>query len=93
MLKKLDNLSPPISLYYKKHLRHSSPISGIISIITYTTIIILGIVFSINFLFQKNPIAYFYNRFVYDIGLFSFNNSGIFHFIYLGQSNNLPYDN
>ena len=93
MLKQFDNLSPPISLFYKRHLRHSSTISGIISIITYTTIIILGIIFSINFLFQKNPIAYFYNRFIYDIGIFSFNNSGIFHFLYLGQKSDFSYDN
>ena len=93
MLKRLDNLSSPITLFYKGFPRHSSIISGIITILTYTTIIILGVVFSIDFLFKKNPIAYFYNRFIYDIGIFSFNNSGIFHFIYLGQKDNLPYDN
>ena len=85
MLKRLDNLSSPITLFYKGFPRHSSIISGIITILTYTTIIILGVFFSINFLFKKNPSIFYYNRFIYDIGLFSFNNSGIFHFIYLGQ--------
>ena len=58
MLKRLDNLSSPITLFYKGFQRHSSIISGIITILTNTTIIILGVVFSINFLFKKIQ-AYF----------------------------------
>ena len=91
MFKQLDNLSPKITLFYKGLKRHSSSISGIITIIIYITIIILGLIFSFDFIFKKNPSSYFYNRFTYDVGTFSFNNKGIFHFIEIG--NNIKYDN
>ena len=92
MLKQLDNLSPQITLFYKGYDRHSSTISGIISLLTYLTIIVLGIIFSIDFLLKRNPRAYFYNRFIYDVGIFSFNNSGLFHFILVGEVKNISYD-
>ena len=92
MLKQLDTLSPQITLFYKGFDRHSSSISGILSILTYSTIIILGIIFSLDFLLKRNPRAYFYNRFIYDVGIFSFNNSGLFHFILGGEINNISYD-
>jgi hypothetical protein len=58
MLKRLDNLSSPITLFYKGFPRHSSIISGIITILTYTTIIILGVFFQLIF-FLKKIQAYF----------------------------------
>ena len=93
MHKQLDFLSPKITLFYKGFDRHSSSISVIISISVYLTILILGIIFSMDFLFKKNPTTYFYNRFIYDVGTFSFNNTGIFHFIRTGEINNISYDN
>jgi len=93
MFKILDNLSPKITLFYKGFHRHSSSISGIITILTYITIIILSLIFSFDFLLKRNPTSYFYNRFTYDVGTFSFNNTGIFHFIQAGERNDIPYDN
>jgi len=93
MFKQLDNLSPKIVLFYKGFESHSSSISGIITILTYLTILILGLIFSIDFVFKKNPTAYFYNKFIYDIGVFSFDNTGIFHFIKVGDIDNMEYYN
>ncbi len=93
MFKQLDNLSPKIVLFYKGFESHSSSISGIITILTYLIILILGMIFSIDFVFKKNPTTYFYKKFIYDIGVFSFNNKGIFHFIQLGDNNNMDYYN
>ena len=92
MLKAIDNLSPPITLFYKGYERHSSSISGCLTIITYLVIVILGIFFSMDFILKRNPTSFFYNRFIYDIGTFSFNNTGIFHFIVTGEQTNEEYD-
>ena len=70
MLKTFDSLSPPITLYYKNQDRHSSSLSGFLTIIAYAIIIILSIFFSLDFLLKMHPSAYFYNKFVSDTGLF-----------------------
>ena len=53
-LKKIDFLSPPVTLYRKEELRHSSIFSGILTIITYLIIIILGLNYFSNFISKKN---------------------------------------
>ena len=93
MFKQLDFLSPKITLFYRGSKRHSSSISGIITILTYIAIIILGLIFSFDFILKRNPTSYFYNRFAYDVGTFSFNDTGIFHFLQAGETNNYKYDN
>ena len=91
MLKQLDNLSPKIILFYKGYECHSSSISGIITLLTYIIIAILGLIFSLDLILKRNPTSYFYNTFIYDIGVYSFNNTGIFHFIEAGDINNMIY--
>ncbi len=93
MFKQLDNLSPKIILFYKGYECHSSSISGIITLLTYITIAILGLIFSLDLILKRNPTSYFYNTFIYDIGVYSFNNTGIFHFIEAGDINNMIYYN
>jgi hypothetical protein len=93
MLKYCDFLSPPITLYYRNQERHSSSLSGLLTIIAYMIIIIFSIIFSLDFLLKMNPTSYFYNKFVSDIGYFPFNSSGIFHFIVIGEQVNLDYNN
>jgi hypothetical protein len=92
MLKSCDNLSPPITLYYKEGDRHSSSLSGLLTIISYITIIGLSIVFSLDFLLKINPTSFFYNKYLSDTGFFSLNSSGIFHFISTGEEYNISYD-
>ena len=58
-LKKLDFLSPNITLYHKGNLSHSSKISGIISIISLIVIIIFCIYYLIDLFKRENPKLYF----------------------------------
>ena len=80
-IKNLDYLSPPITIYYKGDLTHSSIISGILSIISVLIIIILGVYFSIFFIKRTNLNAFYYNCYVPNAGFFEFNSSSLFHFI------------
>ena len=80
-IKNLDYLSPAVTFYYKGILSHSSIISGIISIISFTFILILGIYFSLDLIYRSEPKAYYFNSYVEDAGIFPLNSSSIFHFI------------
>ena len=83
VLKYLDYLSPPITFYHKGFLSHSSILSGILSIISFSLIIILAVQFSFDLIKRQNPTSFFFNRFIEDSGTFYFNSSGLFHFISL----------
>ena len=83
IFRNLDFLSPPITLYHKGKRKHSSVISGIITIISYLIILACIIYYLIDFIEKSNPTTYFFNRYVEDAGIFSFNESSIFHYINL----------
>ena len=51
--KKIDFLTPPITLFYKGDEAHSSVFSGIISLITYSIIFIFGVYYSLEFIYKK----------------------------------------
>ena len=81
-LKKFDMLSPKITLYYNKKNIHASPISGVITIIAFLLILTFGILGLISCLYRKKPIIYFAERYIKDVGTFSFNEShNFFNFI------------
>ena len=80
-LKCFDFLSPNIHLYFKNKKKHSSCISGLLSIILVIAIIIVSLLFSKDFLLRKNPTSSFYKRYIDDVDYISFNSSGIFHYI------------
>ena len=81
-LKKFDMLSPKITLYYNKKNIHASPISGVITIIAFLFILTFGILGLISCLYRKEPIIYFAERYIKDVGTFSFNDSyNFFNFI------------
>ena len=80
-LKKLDMLSPYITLYFKGEKKHSSKFSGILSIITYLLVLIISIYYIVEFVNKKSPKAYFFNRYVEDAGDFTLNSSSMFNFI------------
>ena len=48
-----DFISPDIQLYYKGRKKHSSIYSILISIITFITLLILSIIFSLDFFYIK----------------------------------------
>ena len=77
----LDFISPDVHLYYKGRTKHSSIFSVIISIISFIVLMILSVVFALEFILHKNPTAFYYNKFVDDIGVFYLNHSSFFHFV------------
>ena len=76
-------LSPKITLYYKQKNTHASIISGILSIIAYSLIISFTITYFIRYINKENPIAYFFNRYIEDIGTFSFKDNFFFNYMKL----------
>ena len=93
MMSFINFVSPPITLYYKKNLKHNNIGSIIISIISLLIIITFSIIFSLDFIFHKNPINYYYIKYIEDTGNYIFNSDSIFHFITLGdEKNNNSYD-
>ena len=93
-IKKFDFLSPPITLYFKGENAHSSIISGVLSIITYSFIISFSIIYALDFINRESPTTYFFNRYIEDVGRFPINASSIFSFVQMMNSSTLlPKDN
>ena len=86
-LKKIDFLSPNITLYHKDFLSHSSKVSGFISLISFIIIILFGVYYSLDLIRRENPKIFFYNSFVEKTNSFQINSSNLFHFITLGSMN------
>ena len=85
-IKNMDFLSPPITFYYNGFQSHASITSGILSIIAIIINISLAIYFSLDIFKRKDLVAYYFNTFVDDAGVFPFNASSFFHFISLGEN-------
>ena len=81
IIRKLDFLSPSITLYYKGEQSHSSIFSGILTILLCIVCITFGLIYAIQFINKSNPQVYYYNRFVEDAGEFPINASSMFSFI------------
>ena len=82
-IKKLDMLSPPITLYYNEESKHSSICSGLLSIIVFIAVILAVIYYLLKFIEGKSPKAYFSNKYIEDIGTFPVNATSMFNFIQL----------
>jgi hypothetical protein len=90
-LRKLDLLSPPITLYYKKETSHSSIVSGILSIIAYSICFAFIVMNFLQYIHNTNPNVYYYNRFVEEAGEFPVNASSMFNFIQIKDTRkNIP---
>ena len=83
ILKKLDFLSPPVTLYHNGLLSHPSIVSGIIYIISLLSIFIFAIYYFIILFKREEPEAFFFNHFIEDAGTFPLNSSSLFHFVSL----------
>ena len=88
IFKKIDMLSPPITLFFKGDNSHSSIFSGILTIVAYIIIVIFGVYYSLDFIQKKNPSVFFFDRYIEDSGEFTLNSSSIFHYIELRYSLN-----
>ena len=80
-LKKLDWLSPPITLYFKGEGSHVSIYSGILSLVAYIIVVVATFYYALGFINREDPKAYFFNRYIEDAGTFPVNASQMFNFI------------
>jgi len=87
LLKKVDMISPPVTLFFRGEDKHSSIFAGILTIIVYIAIFALAIYYFLGFINKTNPTAYFFDRFQDDAGIFPLNASSIFHYIGLENLN------
>ena len=89
----IDFIAPRITLFNNKLLNHSSFSAIILSILTIIIIITFSIIFSLDFIFHKNPTAFYYKRYIDDVGLFPLNSSSLFHFIsFFKEEGDIDYD-
>ena len=88
IFKKLDYLSPRITLYFKGNSIHPTIFSGILTIITIIIISSFGIIYFIQYINKSDKKIYFFNRYVKDAGIFPLNSSSMFHFIQLVRTDN-----
>jgi len=86
LLKKLDFISPTITIYYKGSLIHSSIFSGILSIISILFIIIITIYYFFDMIQRKNPIVNRIESYINDVPIFQVNSSSFFHFLTIVSS-------
>ena len=81
ILKKLDILSPPITLFVNGEAPHVSIFSAILSIVAYLIIIVASFYYALKFINRDDPKAYFVNRYIEDAGTFPVNATQMLHFI------------
>ena len=94
-LKKLDMLSPPITLFFKEEGQHSSIFSGILTSIAYILVFVAGVYYALEFINKESPKAYFFNRYIEDAGTFPVNASSMFNFIQIADTrtnDEIPFD-
>ena len=80
-LKKLDFISPTITIYYKGSLKHSSIVSGILSIISVLFIISMTLYYLFDIIQKKNPIVNHIESHIDDAPIYKVNSSSFFHFL------------
>ena len=90
LLKEIDFLSPPITLFSQGFSSHSSIFSGTLSLITLLILILFSI-YEIIYLFKRKdetPKSTTFTYFKEDAGSITLDNSGLFHFISFEEYNN-----
>jgi len=93
IFKKIDFISPEITLFYKGSLSHSSIISGVISFISCAIIITLSFFCFIGLIDRERdcPTIANNNQYIEDAGIFPLNSSSLFHFISIAEDSNQSY--
>ena len=80
-LEKLDIISPEITLFSKKRIKHSSIASGILSILGILITICIAIINLVNLFQRKSFTTYFYTRHSNEINTMTFSDKEFFHYI------------
>ena len=94
-IKKMDWLSPPITLYFKGETQHISIFSGILSICAYILVFTAIIYYFLGYIQRQSPKAYFFNRYIDDAGYFPVNATQMFNFIQINNKRDnkvIPFD-
>ena len=82
-----DFLSPRITLYQKGQIRHSSKVSGCLTILTYLLCFLFIVNSSLELIQHTKPFANFYKSFKNETGLFPLDSSHLYHFFhFLGDN-------
>ena len=91
-LKKIDILSPEITLFYKGSLSHSSIISGILTIIAFVIIIFFSACYATELLNRKGsiPNVSTFTLFTEDAGTIPMNSTSFFHFVSMVNDSHYP---
>ena len=86
-LNDLDFLSPSITLYHYGKNKHSSNVGGVLTLIG-VIICTAYTLYLCNNVFSHNSLSLlYYRKFEYEVGKYSFDKDGIFHFIQLYNKN------
>ena len=88
-----DFLSPNITLYYNNKRRHLSPIGGLFSLTIICFSLYIIIKYSVLKPFPKPSSLLIYRNFETDLTHNYFNESGLFHFIYIYNNDNISNGN
>ena len=80
-LKKIDFLSPEITLFHLGNKNHTSIFSIILSIILMIIIVIFSMIFSLDLIKRKDLVAYSSKTWENDIGTFLLDDNSYFHFL------------
>ena len=93
ILKKIDFVSPEITLFYKGSLSHSSIISGILSLISCCIIIGISIYYFLSLIYREMDCPKIANNHQYidDAGSFPLNSSSFFHFVSFDEDGSHQY--
>ena len=93
LIKNLDFITPKITLFYSGSLKHSSFISGLLSILIVLVCLSITLIFSMDFLFKKHPVAFYYKQTIDDVDEYEINNENFFHYVSLYFVNGSAFTN
>ena len=88
-----DFISPKITLFYNNKRRHLSPIGGFFSLTIFCFSLYIIVKYSVLKPFPKPSSLLIYRNFETDLTHNYFNESGLFHFIYIYNNDNIPNGN
>ena len=92
-LNNFDFISPNISLYFKEKRRHLSPLGGLLTIIIFFVLIYIIINYTLFKTYPNSSSLNIYRNYEIDKSFNYFNESGLFHFFWIYNNENLINNN
>ena len=81
LIKKADSLSPTITFYYSNSIKHSSFLSGLLTLIHYAVSIAIICIYITQVFTHTCSTSFYYRVYQEDPGIFEVNNKSFFHYI------------